>query len=145
MSGRHRKSSAGTSDVVGCQPTPAASAALSVACRGAEAEGITIGANTRYVAQYGRTVYPGAVRYDASGGAGLTPFAFQNADGKWTVVVRVDSGRSFTVGGLPSGAYQVFHTTDVDYLQAQADVQTDVDGRITLQIPASGVITAHQR
>ena len=107
---------------------------------------ISIGQNTRYVAQYSRTVYRGAVRYDANGsGGGLTPFAFQHADGKWTVVVRADGGGSFTVGGLPSATYGVFHTTASDYLHAQADVQTDSDGLLTLQIPAGGVITAYQK
>lgn len=100
--------------------------------------------NTRYLAQYHRTVYRNAVRYQVRSDR-HTAFAFQNPDGRWTVVVRTEDAESFSIGGLPQGRYGVFYTTDKVLTKASDDLTTDAHGLLHATIPAAGVLTAHQR
>lgn len=106
---------------------------------------INITSNVRYMPQYSRTVHRGAVRHEVSPGQGLTPFAFRNPQGDWTVVVRTGGASQFTVGGISSGSYEVFYTTDNQYLVSLPDITTSAEGLLSVNMPAGGVITLHQK
>lgn len=105
---------------------------------------ITIGNVTKFTRQYYKYVRAGAVRTGVtSDNSDSDPLAFINADGKYVVVIKTQSGRSLTVGGLPAGVYGIKYTTqnayDVDHAY-----QTLAPGEsLDTSIPSSGVITVY--
>ena len=101
--------------------------------------------NARLLPQYSRTVHRNAVRHGVQSMRGrLTPYAFRNPSGRWSVVVRAEGAQSFTVGGLPAGTYRSFYTTAGEFLIEQSEQTLGAGGVLTVTIPDSGVITIHQ-
>src|SRR5690606_3751967 len=64
---------------------------------------ITSGSRTKLLRQYFKFVRAGARRIGAtSASASFEPVSFINTNGTYVVVVKANSGGSFSVGGLPA-------------------------------------------
>jgi hypothetical protein len=114
---------------------------------------VALTAPTKFFQQYYRYVRMGAQRKAAtSNNSNFDPLAFQNTNGKWTVIVKAATGGSFTIQGLPAGSYGIYHTTSAGgnpndpnpaYAVNSPD-QTIVGGQaLTTNIPAYGVLTVY--
>ncbi|MCC6774104.1 MAG: Ig-like domain-containing protein [Gemmatimonadaceae bacterium] len=107
---------------------------------------VRTGAMTKYLRQYFRYVALGAVRVAAtSTETPWEPVAFRNPSGAYTVVVKANTGGTFSVGGLPPGTYGIDFTTANAYMQALPDVALTAGQTLTTTIPASGVLTIFAR
>jgi hypothetical protein len=102
---------------------------------------LTLGARTRFLRQYFRSIRPGARRIGATGTELFAPVAFINADGSYVVVVKASSSGPFMVQGLPPGTYRSYWTT-ANQTDVQAPAVTIAAGQmVTGNIPATGVWT----
>lgn len=98
-----------------------------------------------YLRQYFRYVRLGAVRVAAtSSNSAFSPVAFRNTDGRFTVVVKANSG-SFSVSGLPPGRYGIEYTTAAEYARSLRDVRITSTQAVTATIPATGALTIYAR
>jgi hypothetical protein len=115
----------------------------------------TPSAPTKFTQQYFRYVRTGARRKDAtSNSSNFDPLAFQNTDGKYTVIVKANSAGSLSIQGLPAGTYGVYHTTSASanpndpnpaYAVSNPD-QTITQGQaLSTSIPAYGVLTVYAK
>jgi hypothetical protein len=103
---------------------------------------IRIGSRTRFLQQYFRDVRFGAVRHEAtSTSPSFEPLAFRNPSGRWVVVVKANTGGSFTVAGLPAGTYQLTYTTSSALRTALPDATIGDGQPVVASIPATGVLT----
>ncbi len=101
---------------------------------------------SRYFSQVFLHVRRGAIRYGTTVRDGsLAPLAFQNADGKWTVVVRTQGQKSFTIGRLPPGTYGVYYTTGGERATPRPDLTITAGKTADVSIPGAGLITVFQR
>ncbi len=112
----------------------------------------TLRPKARYIRQYYKYVRADADRIDASTtNPAFDPVAFVNAGGRYVVVVKANTGGSFSVTNLPAGTYGIFYTTGPDGLTvSNYDVnlpdQTVSGGRaLTTSIPGTGVITIYAK
>lgn len=104
---------------------------------------VSMGRRTTFLRQYFRYVRPGAVRVSATtSDPRFDPLAFVNTGGEAVVVVKAAAAGTFAVQGLPRGRYDVSYTTDADTGVSRGVTRASADGRLILQIPASGVLTA---
>lgn len=107
---------------------------------------IQTGSRTRYLRQYFKYVRRGAVRIQAtSDNPAFQPLGFVNADCRQTVVVKADSGGSFSIKGLPAGAYGIKYTTAAQYDFDNPDVTISAGQALETVIPAAGVITIYAK
>ncbi|MFX0194686.1 MAG: T9SS type A sorting domain-containing protein [Candidatus Hodarchaeota archaeon] len=107
---------------------------------------------TKYTRQYYKFVRAGARRIEASSNNNnFDPLAFLNTDGKCVVIVKANSGDSFTIQGLPAGNYGIKYTTGDGKNQPTAfdvslpDVSISDGQTLTTNIPAAGVITVYAK
>ena len=93
-------------------------------------------------AQYSRTVRPGAVRVDATGGSGLRTTAFVNADGKVAVNVINTGGAaaSVSIAGTNGASVQAW-VTDNTHDMDLTDASVADDGTITGSVPSRAVVS----
>ncbi len=118
----------------------------------------TIGEKTKFTRQYYKFIRPGAIRIKAtlnpvnprfraasSSSPTLDPLAFVNANGKYVVVVKADTGGSFTIGGLPPGTYGIKYTTSREYDRDLPDQSIGSGESVTTGIPEAGVLTVYQK
>ncbi|MBI3471692.1 MAG: hypothetical protein HY013_10070 [Candidatus Solibacter usitatus] len=102
------------------------------------------GARTRFLRQYFRFIRPGAVRMEATtSNSSFDPVAFVNRDGKQVVVVKASQGGSFSIAGLPAGAYGLKYTTAAQSDVDQPDVVVQAGQALSASIPAAGVLTVY--
>ncbi|MDH3225192.1 MAG: Ig-like domain-containing protein, partial [Gemmatimonadota bacterium] len=95
---------------------------------------VVMASRTRFLSQYFKYVREGAVRIGATSTTnGVAPLAFLNSNGKMVVVANITGSRSFTVGGLAAGTYDITYTTS-SVLQASGGSVTIVSGQ---EIPVS--------
>lgn len=107
---------------------------------------IIMGSRTKFLRQYFKFVRAGAQRVEAlTGNANFDPLAFINTNGKYVVVVKTSAGGSFSVSGLPGGAYGIKYTTAGEYNIDATDVALMSGQPLTANIPAAGVITIYAR
>jgi hypothetical protein len=100
------------------------------------------GDRTRYLRQYMRYVRPGAVRIGAtSATAELTPVAFINPGGRYTVVANATSPQNFTIDNLPAGTYGIRYTTATETDVNPGSQTIAAGGLISTSIPGAGAIT----
>lgn len=100
----------------------------------------------RFLSQYFNAIRPGAVRVEAtSEDPNLKPIAFLNADGRRVVVVNADTGGSFTVGGLPSGTYEIGYTTPEELVPTAEERTLKEEGVLQVSLPAGGVLSIRQK
>jgi hypothetical protein len=105
---------------------------------------VIIGSRTKLLRQYFKFVRRGAVRIEASSSDGdFDPLGFINANGKYVVVVKASNGGSFSIGGLPAGAYGIKYTTSSDYDVGLSDAVINSGQNLTANIPDGGVITIY--
>jgi hypothetical protein len=103
----------------------------------------------KFLRQYYQHVRTGAQRIGAtSSTTTLSPLAFVNVTGAYTVVVKAGAGETFSVSGLPAGTYGISYTAssagspDAPDLSQSLPDQTIAAGQLlTTSIPAYGVIT----
>jgi len=77
---------------------------------------------------------------------GLTPVAFQNANGKAVLVVRATAAATIKAQGLPAGTYGVRYTTaSATDAPACGDQTISAGQLVTATIPAAGLITIFAR
>jgi len=105
------------------------------------------GFRTRYLVQFMRHVRLGAVRIQATVSDGsITPFAWINANGKYTVVAEYSAGGgTLEVADLPTGTYGRSYSTSSAQNTTQSDVGLTAGELLTMTIPASGVLTVWQK
>lgn len=107
---------------------------------------VRMGERTRFLRQYFKYVRRGAVRIEAASSSTiLDPVAFINADCKPVVVIKALQGGSFSLQGLPAGAYGVRYTTDQQDDINAGDVVLGAGQTLHGSIPASGVMTIHAK
>jgi hypothetical protein len=100
------------------------------------------GDRTRYLRQYMRYIRPGAVRIGAtSATAELTPVAFINPGGRYTVVANATSAQSFTIEDLPAGTYGIRYTTATATDVNPGNQTIGSGGVLSASIPGAGAIT----
>ncbi len=111
---------------------------------------VTPQGRTPFLRQFYKYVRAGAIRIGASSTrAALSPLAFVNTSGRYTVVISTSDSATFTVGGLPAGRYGTFYTTGPnDYTPTQAGVENPevaiaAHQALTAHIPGAGVITVY--
>jgi hypothetical protein len=103
---------------------------------------ILLGSRTRYLQQYFRDVRFGAVRHEATSTTStFEPLAFRNPTGRWVVVVKANTGGSFSVAGLPAGTYHLTYTTASALRTALPDATISTGQPVIASIPATGVLT----
>src|SRR5262249_33694783 len=97
---------------------------------------VQIASRTKFLRQYFKYVKRGAVRIQAtSNDPVFQPLAFINADCKPAVVVKADSGGSFSIQGLPAGVYGVKYTTATNYDVDKPDVTINAGQSLSTSIP----------
>jgi hypothetical protein len=107
---------------------------------------VNMGYRTRFLRQYFKFIRAGARRIDASTtNSAFDPVAFVNADGKWVVVVKVSTGGTLDIQGLPAGTYGIKYTTDSQYDVDVADVTISGEQLVSATMPAAGVITIYAK
>lgn len=107
---------------------------------------VSLWSRTRFLRQYFKYVRSGAEGIKStSSTSSLEPVAFVNPNGKYTVVVKANSGKEFNVVGLPAGLYGIKYTTSSQYNVDLPDVNVTPGGVLTTSIPASGVITVYRK
>jgi hypothetical protein len=105
---------------------------------------ISIGSRTKFLRQYFKFIRAGAVRINAiSANDIFDPVAFTNTNGKYVVVVKANTGGSFSISGLPVGMYGIKYTTSSQYNVDLSDVNLTQGGVLSTNIPAQGVITIY--
>ena len=105
---------------------------------------VNIGSRAKFLRQYFKFIRAGAQRIEpTSGASNFNPVAFINTNGKYVVVVKASGGGSFSVGGLPAGAYGIKYTTSSDYDVDLADAVIGSGQSLTASIPDRGVITIY--
>jgi len=111
------------------------------------ASDIRQGSRTRYLRQFMRRVRLGAVRIQATVSDGnIRPFAWINANGKYTVVAEYSGGGgTLEVADLPTGTYGRYYSTSSAENTTQSDVVITAGELLTMTIPASGVLTVWAR
>jgi len=101
---------------------------------------------TRGLAQYFRFIRAGAIRIGAtSSSSDILPVAFRNPDGSTVVVAQARNSATIKTIGLPAGAYGLRYTTNLETGRELPMVRLGRDEALTVRIPASGVITFHQK
>ncbi|MFQ6036072.1 MAG: hypothetical protein ACE5NM_09550, partial [Sedimentisphaerales bacterium] len=119
---------------------------------------LTIGEKTKFTRQYYKFIRPGAVRIKATfytapprskalsgSSSSFDPLAFINANGKYVVVVKAETGGSFNIVGLPPGTYGIKYTTFSEYDRDLPDQSIGRGQSVTASIPAAGVLTVYQK
>lgn len=107
---------------------------------------LTIGSRTKLLRQYFKYIRGGAQRIEAlTGNSSFDPLAFINTNGKYVVVVKANSGGSFSIQGLPAGTYGIKYTTNSQYNVDLTDITIGAGQSLTTNIPATGVITIYAR
>jgi O-glycosyl hydrolase len=107
---------------------------------------VSLNRKGRLARQYYRFVRPGAVRIGAqTTNATFDPLAFVNPAGEWVVVVKAAAGGSFTVRGLPAGAYAVTYSTPTAFDAALPARNIAEGGEITVTMPRDGVCTIYSK
>ena len=104
--------------------------------------------NAKLNRQYTKYVRPGAQRIEATGNANFSPVAFVNANGAYVVVVKSDTGGSFSVSGLPAGVYGIFSTERGGTVQQTtnwSNVTLIAGQTLSTNIPSAGVITIYRK
>lgn len=106
---------------------------------------VTATAETELLKHYWLHVRMGAQRITSSSSNGaLTPEAWINTGGNYTVVVSAASAQSFTIGNLPDGTYHIRYSTasvtDVDPGDATVSGGSD----LSTSIPAAGVLVVYK-
>ncbi|MCC6316251.1 MAG: Ig-like domain-containing protein [Gemmatimonadaceae bacterium] len=90
----------------------------------------------------------GAVRVGATSGnpTDILPLAFRNANGRMVAIVWAKTAATFSVSGLPAGAYGLnFSTAGAQWNVDRPDQQVDAGGSVRASLPAGGVMTIYQR
>jgi len=106
----------------------------------------TVCPNTKFIRQYTKYVRPGAQRIDAAAATtDIEPIAFINSDGRYVVVVKSETGGSFSISGLPAGTYGIYYTTNAQYDVNLSAVTIAAGQSISSSIPATGVITIYRK
>jgi hypothetical protein len=94
--------------------------------------------------QYFRYIEPGAVRVEArSDKKSVDPVAFINRDGKFVIVVKVESSADFEVHGIPAGKYGITFTTRTKYNRQLNDRSCSSGCVIRATMPKPGVMTIY--
>ncbi|MEQ1857316.1 MAG: Ig-like domain-containing protein [Longimicrobiales bacterium] len=103
---------------------------------------IQVASRTGYLRQYFKYLKSGATRIRSTSSDGaLDPLAFVAPDGKYTLVVKATTSKTFTIGGLPPGVYGVSYATAAGYGISAPDVNLAAGTALSATIPAAGVIT----
>lgn len=109
-------------------------------------DAVSLSSTSKFLRQYFKFIRPGAVRIGAVTGNGtFDPVAFVNPDGSQVVVVKASSGGTFSVVGLPAGAYSINFTTDAQFDTALSDITLANGQKLETTIPAKGVITIYTK
>jgi hypothetical protein len=96
-------------------------------------------------------VKPGAVRVGATSAKGaLSPIAFINKDGRYTVIVKATGANSFTVGGLPAGTYGIAYAVGPNDRTPNdtgdlPDVSLGAGEALSTSISGRGILTIYAR
>ncbi len=107
---------------------------------------VVLSSRARYLSQYFKYVREGAQRVQATSSAnGVTPVAFVNPTGKMVVVANVSGARTFTVGGLAPGTYDVTYTTAGTLQSSGGSVTIGAGESVPVSVPATGVVTVFGR
>lgn len=92
--------------------------------------------------QYYRFVRSGAVRLEAQTTSGVfDPLAFVNPSGESVVVVKVGTGGSFKIRGLPKGTYGLNYSTPSSFNVSLPQTTIAEGGEISATMPRDGVLT----
>ena len=107
---------------------------------------VSIGTRTKFLRQYFKFIRMGAVRVGASTtNSNLDPVAFRNTDANYVVVVKATRNGSFSIEGLPSGAYGIKYTTLNQYDIDAPDVTISSTQALDAMIPDAGVVTVYAK
>lgn len=101
----------------------------------------------RHHVQYFRDVRIGAVRIGTrvDSGSGVDPLAFINPDGSTTVVIMARRATTFTLNGLPAGAYEISYALPDQSETEPGRVEIAAGDPLSTRIPDRGVITITSR
>ncbi|MGH7502366.1 MAG: hypothetical protein ACREL7_11470 [Longimicrobiales bacterium] len=103
---------------------------------------ITPRSRTPFLWQYFRYIREGALRIEATSAiADLDPVAFVHPSGLHTIVVKAANAATFSVGTMPAGTYGITYVTDSVINGVLADVTLASRGKVTVAMPAKGVVT----
>lgn len=106
---------------------------------------VLIGDKTKFTRQYYKFIRPGAVRIEATSDSPIfDALAFINSNGGYVVVVKADSGGTFSINGLPPANYGIKYTTSDEYDKDLLNKSIGKGHALTTAIPAAGVITIYQ-
>jgi hypothetical protein len=107
---------------------------------------IILSSRAKFLRQYFKFIHPGAIRIKATSSArNLSPLAFINRSGKYVVVIEANRAGSFSIHGLPEGAYGIKYTTADQYDVDLSDRSIKSGQQLTANIPNAGVITIYGR
>ncbi len=107
---------------------------------------VVMASRARYLSQYFKYVREGAQRVQATTSAnGVTPVAFVNPTGKMVMVANVSGSRSFTVGGLAPGTYDITYTTAGALQASGGSVTIGAGESVPVSVPGTGVVTVFGR
>ncbi|MBK9314439.1 MAG: hypothetical protein IPM55_09385 [Acidobacteria bacterium] len=105
---------------------------------------IVLGQRTRYLRQYFKYVRRGAMRIEATAdNNNYKPVAFVNADCSQVVVIKADTGGSFSIQGLPAGTYGIKYSTESQIDINAPDATISAGQLLNTSIPGFGVITIY--
>ena len=105
---------------------------------------ILLGHRTKFLRQYFKYVRRGAMRIEATtDNNNYRPVAFINADCSQVVVIKADTGGSFTIQGLPAGTYGIKYSTMSQYDINLPEVTISAGQPLNTGIPGYGVITIY--
>lgn len=106
----------------------------------------SFGSRTPLLRQYFRYIRAGAQRVGTkTSNENFDPLAFVNQNGKTVVVIKAASAGSITIENLASGTYGASYTTDTQKSVNLTDKKLESGDYLTVEIPASGVITVYEK
>lgn len=101
---------------------------------------------TKFLRQYFKFVKLGARSIGVTSTSGsLSPVAFVNSNGNYTVIVKASSSGSFNIAGLPAGLYGIKYTTNSQFDVDKPDYFVSTGQLLTTSIPGQGVITIYKK
>jgi hypothetical protein len=110
-----------------------------------------LASRSHFLRLYYKWVKPGAVRVGATSAKGaLSPIAFINKDGRYTVIVKATGANSFTVGGLPAGTYGIAYAVGPNDRTPNdtgdlPDVSLGAGEALSTSISGRGILTIYAR
>lgn len=109
-----------------------------------QAPEVILSSRAKFLRQYFKFIRPGAIRIKATTSTkDFSPLAFVNTGGNYVVVIKAKGDGSFSIDGLPAGAYGIKYTTADQYDVDAPDHDLKDGKKLGASIPDVGVITIY--